>query len=183
VLFAKAFLDLQFTFAERAANLAGVPLRWALLGYTNIYVRLGLGRGFDPEQAGWQTYLSGLIDNSDGRDWTYQRYLQNAESNTSPAVEASFGCFSYAILDSGDAKLHFQNAELDAVSPLSDARCQQRRAELTALIDNLKHTRGSDLMVIGSSWLYNINAYLRLFPRQYSFNAHVIQGRFGHHIL
>lgn len=178
MLFAKAFLDLQFTFAERVAHLAGIPLRCALLDYTNIYVRLGLGRCFDSEQARWQMYLSGLAANADGRDWTYQRYLQNAEANTSPAVEAAFGCFSYAILDSGDAKLHFRNAETGAVSPLSDARCQRRRAELTALFDNLKRTRGSELMVTGSSWLYNLNAYNRLFPRQYSFSAKVIRSRF-----
>jgi hypothetical protein len=119
-----------------------------------------------------------LADAAHGRDWTHERYLQNAEANTSPAVEAAFGCFSYGILDSGDAKLHFRNTEFGAVSPLSGSRCHQRRAELTALFDNLKRTRGSDLMVTGCSWLYNLTAYNRLFPRQYTLNGEVVRSRF-----
>ena len=42
--YAKAFLDLQLQFAERVTALSGLPLARALLEYTNLYIRFGLGR-------------------------------------------------------------------------------------------------------------------------------------------
>ena len=177
-MFSKPFFDLQFTFAERVSTLSGIPLPSALLDYTNLYVRLGLGRNFDSKHNGWQTYLAGLVDNTDVRAWTYQCYVRNAEVNTSPVVEAAFGCFSYAILSTGEAKLHFRNSAMNVSSPLSRASYDQRRAELSLLFAHLKATRGSDVVVAGSSWLYNLNAYTRLFPREYVANVQVVHGRY-----
>jgi hypothetical protein len=34
--------------------------------------------------------------------------------------------------------------------------------------------------VVGASWLYNLEAYRRLFPKSYLATAHVIHGRFQH---
>jgi hypothetical protein len=34
--------------------------------------------------------------------------------------------------------------------------------------------------VAGASWLYNVDAYRRLFPESYLATAHVIRGRFQH---
>ena len=45
--YAKPFFDLQLRFAHKVGALAGLPLARALLEYTNLYIRLGLGHGFD----------------------------------------------------------------------------------------------------------------------------------------
>ena len=58
--YARGFFDLQLRFAERIAALAGLPLSRALLEYTNLYVRFGLGRDFDPAHPGWRDYEAGL---------------------------------------------------------------------------------------------------------------------------
>src|SRR5262249_59003357 len=47
VRYAKPFFDLQLRFAHKVGALAGLPLARALLEYTNLYIRLGLGHGFD----------------------------------------------------------------------------------------------------------------------------------------
>ena len=60
MVFAKDFFDLQFSFAERVRDLSGIPLGIALLEYTNLYARFGLGRDFNVEHESWQTYLAGL---------------------------------------------------------------------------------------------------------------------------
>lgn len=52
MIYAKAFFDLQFQFAEKVAVLSGLPLAEALLKYTNFYVRFGLGRDFDRAHPG-----------------------------------------------------------------------------------------------------------------------------------
>ena len=97
-----------------------------------------------------------------------------------PYVVASFGCFSYAGLSDTQIRLHFQNTEADETSPLSIGRCDRRLAELAALFRHVKATRGSAARVIGASWLYNIEAYRRLFPIAYLSTAHPIDRRFRH---
>ena len=72
--YAKAFFDLQLLFARRVTVLSGLPLTRALLEYTNLYVRFGLGRDFDPAHPTWRAYLAGLPDTDDGREWTYRFY-------------------------------------------------------------------------------------------------------------
>ena len=47
MVFGKDFFDLQISFAEAVRDLSGEPLESTLLDYTNLYVRLGLGRDFD----------------------------------------------------------------------------------------------------------------------------------------
>jgi len=52
-------------------------------------------------------------------------------------------------------------------------------ADLAALFDHVKRTREEPVRVIGASWLYNREAYRRLFPESYLATARVIQ-RFQH---
>ena len=52
--YAKPFFDLQLQFAERVTALSGLPLARVLLEYTNLYIRFGLGRAFDPAHPAWQ---------------------------------------------------------------------------------------------------------------------------------
>ncbi|WP_437320280.1 hypothetical protein [Sorangium sp. So ce385] len=175
-ILAREFFDLQLTFAETAAALSGLSLELALLNYTNLYVRFGLGRDFDSEHELWRAYVAGLKTAADARAWTYRYYLMAAEANTSPAVLAAVGCFSYAVLDSNVVRLHFRNVDPEGCSPLSAARYGQRRAELTKLFARIKSEFAQELVVAGVSWLYNLNAYRRLFPRDYVASARAVHG-------
>lgn len=178
MIYSKEFFDLQFTFAEKVRDLSGMPLESVLLDYTNFYVRFGLGRKFEPEHQTWQTYLAGLRDAEDVREWTYRFYLKDPEATTAPHLAATFGCFSYALGNADHIRLHFRNAETEDVSPLSRARIEQRRAELRALFAHVKETAGESIRVAGVSWLYNLDAYRRLFPPMYGLSARIVRGRF-----
>lgn len=177
--YAKAFFDLQLQFADTVTALSGLPLARALLEYTNLYIRFGLGRAFDPSHPTWREYLAGL-DRNDGGEWTYRFYLTRSEGDGAPTVVATFGCFSYARLSGDRIRLHFQNAEADEHSPLGIERLEQRLADLAALFDHVKRTLRQPLQVVGASWLYNLTAYRRLFPASYLATAHVLSHRFQH---
>jgi hypothetical protein len=179
MIFARGFLDLQFTFAEKVAAVSGMPLERALLEYTNLYVRFGLGRDGDATHEVWRAYLAGLRTAEDARDWTYRCYLKNAEANTAPSVLATFGCFSYALQGRNAVRLHFRNPEANGLSPLSAARSAQRRAELAALFRHAKSTAQANAVVLGVSWLYNLEAYRRLFPPAYGESRRVLPARFA----
>jgi hypothetical protein len=155
-----------------------VPLEVALLEYTNFYVRFGLGREFNPDHEGWQSYVAGLRGAEDGREWTYHFYLSEPEAKTAPPVVATFGCFSYAVPDGSHVRLHFRNTEADGCSPLSTARIERRRAELAVLFTHMKTSVSQDTPVVGASWLYNLRAYRRLLPPGYVSTARPIRGGF-----
>jgi hypothetical protein len=95
-----------------------------------------------------------------------------------PPVIASFGCFSYALLGKDRIHLHFQNADTVGHSSLGIACLGQRRADLTALFDHVKRNLPAAIQVVGVSWLYNIEAYRRLFPASYGASARVLPNRF-----
>jgi hypothetical protein len=180
VIYAKAFFDLQLQFARTVTVLSGLPLARALLEYTNFYIRFGLGRDFDPAHPKWQQYLAGLQDTDDGRGWTYRFYLMRPDDMGPPNAVAAFGCFSYSRLSRDRIRLHFQNAETDGRSPLGIERLGQRLTDLAALFEHVKHTLRHPVQVIGASWLYNLDAYRRLFPVSYLATAHAIDHRFQH---
>jgi hypothetical protein len=180
VIYAKRFFDIQLQFAHKVTALSGLPLARALLEYTNLYIRFGLGRDFDPAHPTWREYLAGLQDTSDNREWTYRFYLTRSGAMAAPSVEATFGCFSYALLSGDRIRLHFRNAETEDISPLGAERRDQRLADLTALCGHVKRMLREPLRVVGASWLYNLDAYRRLFPPSYLATARVICHRFQH---
>jgi hypothetical protein len=179
--YAKAFFDLQIEFAEAVSALSGLPLARTLFEYTNLYIRFGLGRDFDPAHAIWQEYLAGLPNTGDCRDWTYRFYSERAAWMAGgPSVVATFGCFSYARPSADCIRLHFRNAETGGCSPLGTDRRAHRRADLTALFAHVKRTEPRPARVAGASWLYNLDAYRRLFPEAYVATARPAPNRFRH---
>jgi hypothetical protein len=180
VIYAKAFFDLQLEFAAKVMALTGLPLARALLEYTNLYARFGLGRDFDSGHPTWEEYVAGLQDTSDRRGWTYRFYLARPEATGPPNVVAAFGCFAYARSSSHRIRLHFQNAETDGRSPLGLDRVERRRADLAAMFEHVKRSQPEPPQVVGASWLYNLDAYRRLFPASYLGTARVLAGRFQH---
>ena len=176
--YAKAFFDLQVGFARTVAGLSELPLGFSLFAYTNLFVRFGLGRRPDESAAGWQEYVAGLSGAGDVSEWTYSFYLRRAQLDSSPALVASVGCFGYGRLDGDRIRLHFRNAETDEHGPLGIARRDRRIAELRALFEHAKRTEDQSVRVVGASWLYNLEAYRRLFPPSYLATAQVLRDRF-----
>lgn len=180
MIYARAFFNLQLQFAHRVTVLSGLPLARALLEYTNLYIRFGSGRDFDPAHPTRREYLAGLQDANDRCEWTYRFYLTRPEVMAAPDVVATFGCFSYARSSGDRIRLHFQNAETGGHSPLGIERRGRRLEDLAALFEHVKGTLRRPLQVVGASWLYNLEAYRRLFPVSYLATAHVIGPRFRH---
>ncbi|QGZ64429.1 hypothetical protein [Paraburkholderia acidisoli] len=173
---ARAFFDLQVRFAHEAARLTGAPLVGALLEWTNLYVRFGAGRAFDPAHPLWAAYSSGIDESAplaQQCEWTW-RYLQRCPTHrASPYVIASFGCFAYARDAHGGVRLHFDPRVDRGMSPLDIRRRHARRAELQRLIEHVcEHDPAwSSLELHGTSWLYNVPAYRGLFPDVYVASA------------
>lgn len=175
MIYAKPFFDLQLRFAQKVSALSGMPVAQTLLEYTNLYIRFGLGRDFDPTQPTWREYVAGLQTADDAGEWTYRFYLTRPAAVAPPSVVATCGCFSYARVGDDRIRLHFLNVETDEHSPLGRDRVEQRLADLSALFEHVKRTQRAPLRVLGMSWLYNLEAYRRLFPSSYTASARVAE--------
>lgn len=174
----RAFFDLQLRFAERVAALAGLSLEDALLDYTNLYIRFGLGRAFDRMHPVWRAYADGLSNADEASAWTWHFYRTHAHEVPPPHIVASFGCFTYAEASDDLIRLHFQYADPTGETALGIARMPARLAELHALFTHVAHHRPQARRVAGTSWLYHVDGYRRLFPDTYLASATLAPTRF-----
>jgi hypothetical protein len=80
-----------------------------------------------------------------------------------------FGCFSFELLAPGDVlRIHFSNRDSAGdCGPLVRAKADRRVEELREMFGYIRTHHQSTRTVRGGSWLYNLEAYRRLFPPEY----------------
>lgn len=161
------FFRLQLEFARKVSALTGIPLAEAVGNYTNIYIRLAMGRVLDSSNPDWQHYLAGLAEAGDQAVWTHTVHLSRLHIPAGPVVEKSVGCFSWASIGQHRVRLHFQAEGHASASPLSTKLLDVRRHELRTLFSVLKASSSEPPLIVGASWLYNLQSYRRLFPESY----------------
>jgi hypothetical protein len=75
----------------------------------------------------------------------------------------TFGCFAYALEENDkQLRIHFDNVE--GKGALSKERVAARQAEIKAMIADARAKNPQLERIRGGSWLYNLEAYKRLFP-------------------
>jgi hypothetical protein len=166
------YFALQLRFAEHMAARAGVPLAESLAYNTNLQRRFGLGDvEFSPTPREWVAYvtaLEALASPEQRLAWTKAFYV-TAPEDVPPPDRRAFGCFSFDPADDeGVVRIHFSNRDsADGIGPLNRAKSPRRLAELKAMFALVRETQPAAMTVQGGSWLYNLEAYRRLFPEAY----------------
>ncbi|GHO78146.1 hypothetical protein KSD_59170 [Ktedonobacter sp. SOSP1-85] len=169
------FFELQFLFAESIVRVSHLNFEEALLDFTNLYMQFPIDRSFDPTHPVWQAYLTGLRQAPERAMWTYTFYQHKRELHS----PYPYGCFHYSYLpEENTIRYHFANADMSGSGPLSKERMPVRLQELKMMFAKIKKQYGDIPTVRGNSWLYNIDAYRRLFPVQYTQAMKVVDGEF-----
>ena len=78
-----------------------------------------------------------------------------------------FGCFSYTYQEP-QVHMHFTNAEFGLTGPLVKEKIEQRKKEITDMMNEVKRNYPDATEVVGDSWLYNFPSYTRLYPPDYT---------------
>ncbi len=165
--YAKEFLTLQLQFAKRLATLLDADLGDVLAEHTVLRHLLNVSVSRDEQSDPlWQAFVSGVRTRPDAFDWThdfYQRHPAPPEDSDRPR----FGCFTFAYPFRGTpvVRLHFEN--LTSIPVLKQASVALRQSELKQLCARVRQRHPDAERVRGGSWLYNIDAYRRLFPPAY----------------
>ena len=170
VKYVKKILTLQVRFAQKIAEVSNQTLADVLIDYTMLRTLFNLRVSHDIPNPLWDAFITGLELSDNPEDWTYDFYLQRRTGN--PDVSDNrrfFGCFSYVYPWRGTKKLrlHFENRETSDHGTLSKERMATRKSELSAMFRYIQANHPDVETVRGGSWLYNIPAYLRLFPPDY----------------
>lgn len=164
--FPAEFFELNYRFALRIAEISGAPLPDVLLRHTHLYLAFGLGRSFDPADPRWAAFLKGLAAVPDALGWIVETYHALTGGVQPYTPEHPYGVFAYSLWEAGRVRLHFFGGPV-GVSSLSRRAVPQREAELAALVAAVRRDVPEARSMVGGSWLYNIEAYRRLFPQEY----------------
>lgn len=167
----RGYFEVQLLFAETVADRAACTLSEACLAVTNLHRRFGLGRAEGgAASAGWARYAAGLEPRASGPErlaWTVAFF---AEAPPEESATQRFGCFSYELESAGEVvRIHFSNRDsADGCGPLVRAKAERRMAELRAMFGFIRANHPGARGARGGSWLYNLEAYRRLFPPAYA---------------
>ena len=170
IQYAKEFLILQVRFAQKIAEVSNQALKDVMIDYTMLRNLFDLRVSHDIPNPLWDEFIEGLCVSDNPEDWTYNFYLKRITVKSDISDERRFfGCFSYIYPWRGTKKLrlHFENRETSNHGTLSKERMAIRKSELSAMFRYVQANHPDVETVRGGSWLYNIPAYLRLFPPDY----------------
>ena len=171
MLYPPGFFGLQLASSRKIAQLTQQSYPEAILHGTAMYRILGLDWSLDPHHPVWHSYLAGLHQEDTDTDWSYQFYLERADQIPS-YEEPRWGCFSNEYWsERRSIHLHFGNLDNSGYGPLSHQRKEARLEELCSMFTQIKRAHPDALAVHGSSWLYNLEAYRRLFPVEYGLST------------
>ncbi len=141
-----------------------------LIDYTMLRNLFNLRVSHDLPNPLWDAFIEGLRTSDNPEDWTYDFYRQRIGVASDASEERRFfGCFSYVYpwRNTHKLRLHFENRDTSEYGALSKDRMSIRKSELSAMFRHIQANHPEVETVRGGSWLYNIPAYLRLFPPDY----------------
>lgn len=165
--YSPAFIHLQLQFAKKLSALLNIDLDEGLAEHTVFRQLLDVSISREDQRDPlWQQFVRGCKEQLDAASWAYNFYQQHAAPERE-ATQPRFGCFTFAypFREMPVVRLHFEN--LTNQSVLKSAQVNERQAELRALFAYGRQHHPEAERVRGGSWLYNIEAYRRLFPDEY----------------
>ncbi|MBO0885797.1 MAG: hypothetical protein J2O38_00260 [Acidimicrobiales bacterium] len=166
MLLDRSYFALQAKFAARVADVEGLPFIEACRLHTAFYALArdndaGVAperQDFDPCNKDWVAFARAIENGEDAVDYVYGGYLAGdaQEDHGGP-------CFTFAYWpDDRLVRIHFANNPQGTA--LRPSTAPDRRRELQAIFRTVARQLPDAALVRGTSWLYHLLAYRRLFP-------------------
>lgn len=169
-LYPKELFELIFAYAKKKAEIIEIDYIESIRLYTPIYFLIGnYSWDFIPNSLLWKEFLKGVEQGENLVELAYNLHVINYQDPTNK--QKWFGCFRYKYVKdeqgSGVIKLHFLNDGSSKEGPLALCQSNQRIKELKEMFEDVKKNYPEAEYVEGGSWLYNLESYRRLFPKEY----------------
>ncbi len=170
---ARGFFGVQLRYADVLAEKAGLALAEAITFHTNFHRLFAYGNlskmAPDPEFVVLAAVVAATPDKAARLDLLIDAYALRAPDPW-PKDRYPFGdhLAHEAPNADGAVRIHFRNRfNANAHGPLHASNVAQRRADLTAMVASIAERWPETKAIIGGSWLYNLEAYRRLFPTEF----------------
>lgn len=159
-----AYFELQVHFAHAVQRVLAVSAEESLRRFTTFYkVAVDNDAGspadrwrFDPDQPRWQELVAAVDGGADPARYVWERSDWEFERH----------CFGYDYwADQRAVRIHFGNSP-DGLALRPDSAAS-RTAELRGIVREVLERHPEATFVRGTSWLYHVPAYPRLFPPAY----------------
>ena len=165
--YSRGFLGLQVRFASLLAERLGLPLCGCLGRFTTLPTALGLDDAARAEEFGAR------LAREDPLDVAWDIYSRRHPQEWEELGEEFhghrlFGCFYYEVRGGGVVRPHLVKNLSPGERLLGRGTEDLRRAELASLFRDVRESAPQARTVQGNSWLYNVEAYRRLFPPAYT---------------
>jgi hypothetical protein len=167
------FFEIQELFARKVAAVSGIAFEEALLLYTSYYKRIGVeGWELSATHPLWRC----LIENIGNRQSPAEAAFELSKVKRSRTAETTkrFGCMGFDCRRE-TVVMHFRNDFSSRQGPLSKHHVADRVAELREMFEHVARHHPEARFVEGLSWLYNYDAYRRLFPREYTTDMELVE--------
>lgn len=170
---ARTFFGVQLHYARVLAERAGIPLADAITFHTNFHRLFAYGnlskQPPDPEFLALVGRIVAIADPEQRLDHLIDAYARRPPDPW-PKDRYPFGDhFAHEAPNAdGAVRIHFRNRfNSNEHGPLHASNIAQRRADLTAMMTHIATRWPETQSILGGSWLYNLEAYRRLFPAEF----------------
>lgn len=166
MLLDRSYFALQARFAARVVDIEGISFGEACRLNTAFYALArdndaGVSperNDFDPGHPGWVAFLEAVEGGVDPVDYVYMAYLDGDAQEDDGST-----CFDFTYWPEDRlVRLHFGNDRSGTALRLSTV--DDRRRELQGILQTVARDHPGACAVRGTSWLYHLEAYRRLFP-------------------
>ncbi|MCZ6640705.1 MAG: hypothetical protein O7F71_03960 [Gammaproteobacteria bacterium] len=179
----REWFDLQLQLVDVIVARRNLSYQEAITSYTNLPRRFGFAlHDGGSNAAEWPGYLRRMSTSCTrsarlGCTETFAR--THLQPWASIERKREFGCFNFVPPDDrGLVRIHFAPKDNEGGrGPLSRTKVERRRSELTEMFDYIRHDYPQARYVVGVSWLYNLEAYRRLFPAEYGASRKIFKRR------
>lgn len=168
----RTFFETVLSVVKEMCRVSGESSKEILLSHTPFYKLFNIDLLFFPENSIWLEFLEGYAKSVDPLEYVYSYYLRRQDLPST--IEPKFGCFLYEVGVGGVIHPHFTPYHGDGVGPLDARNREQRMRELRSMFSHIKANELNIVEVAGRSWLYNIDAYRRLYPEPYVRSAYAV---------
>lgn len=173
-------LEIRLIFAEAVAAKKGIPFGDALRDFTDVYKRAfgtwpGESQEMDEKWARFVQEVSQLPDRRAQMRYILDLFRGQIEQAREAQIEMPYWPFRYDYdEETKTIEMHFGTLSPiteqapDQPGVLSKERYDEQREKLTSMFREIKAKHPDAQRVQGSSWLYNREAYRRLYPASYT---------------
>jgi hypothetical protein len=178
LLHSRGFFQLQIRFVQGLSRVLDRPADELLFDYTAFRTVLAAER-LAPADPLWREFADGFRRADDPVEWTLGFYLRHAAPDPPPGASTYrgsklFGPFTYDTWSAGVVgervvvRPHLHTRVAGSGTLIGRSAQADRRADLRALFADVRERLPGAESVRGHSWLYNLEAYRRLFPPEYA---------------